>query len=96
MAPFRILKQIKKVMTRTEMKKEVIGRFLELVKTKYPNYDIDDEGFGRLSFVDGNQMIQLHRSHFTVDYYNDANQQTKRDAEKMRFDLNSLIGEYGF
>jgi len=83
-------------MTKTEMKKEVIGRFLELVKTKYPNYDIDDEGFGRLSFVDGNQMIQLHRSHFTVDYYNDANQQTKRDAEKMRFDLNSLIGEYGF
>ena len=47
-------------MTKKQMHKEIRQRFYEVVNEKFPQYDIDSDGFGRVQLVDGNDIIEYH------------------------------------
>lgn len=88
-------------MTKTQKRKEVVSRFLTFVEDKFPNYFIDDDGFGGYftltpEIYEGNlsdNWIQYHRSYFRVDCMNEACDQVKQDVDVMQAELDRIVNE---
>lgn len=75
-------------MTKKEINKAIVKRFLTFVEEVFPNYEIDDSGEGgRISFVplegEIDNVIEFHRSRLTVDTFNWSSSQTKQDCTVM-------------
>ena len=49
-------------MTKKEIHKEIRKQFYEVINEKFPQYDIDSDGFGRVQLVDGRNAIEYHMS----------------------------------
>ena len=88
-------------MTKTQKRKEVVSRFLTFVEDKFPNYSIDDDGFGGyMTFTPSSykgrfsdNWIQFHRSYFTVDCTNEACEQVQQDVDQMQVELDRIVNE---
>jgi hypothetical protein len=81
-------------MTKKEMHREIRSRFYEVINKKFPQYEIDSDGFGRVQLVDGNDIIEYHMSRHTLCGYSDNSDQTKEDESKMEVLLNEIVGQY--
>ena len=81
-------------MTKKEMHKEIRQRFYEVINEKFPQYDIDSDGFGRVQLVDGRNVIEYHMSRHTLCGYSDNSKQCHDDELKMEELLNEIVGQY--
>jgi hypothetical protein len=90
-----------KVMTKTQKRKEVTKRFFTFIEETFPNYYIEDDGFGgRISIVpevfegyQSDNWIEYHRSYFNLIVLDSANEQVKQDCELMETKLNEIVKE---
>jgi hypothetical protein len=87
-------------MNKTEKRKEVTKRFLTFVEDKFPNYYIDDDGFGGYITIGHNEsnslsddVITYHRSYFDVFCLDSASDQVKQDCEVMDAKLVEILKE---
>jgi hypothetical protein len=85
-------------MTKKEIQKTIIKRFLTFVDEVFPNYELDDCGDGgRISFfpINGKQddIIEFQRSRLDLCTLNWASDQTKQDHMVMEGMLKLIIKE---
>jgi beta-galactosidase beta subunit len=87
-------------MNKTQRRKEVTKRFLTFVEEKFPNYELDDDGFGGyISIVNSDynglndNVITYHRSYFDVFVLDSASEQVKQDADEMQSKLDEILKE---
>ena len=87
-------------MNKTEKRKEVTKRFLTFVEETFPNYYIDDDGFGGYITIGYNEsnslsddVITYHRSYFDVFCLDSASDQVKQDCEVMDAKLVEILKE---
>mgnify|MGYP001162345624 FL=1 len=81
-------------MTKKEMHKEIRQRFYEVINEKFPQYDIDSDGFGRVQLVNGRNAIEYHMSRHTLCGYSDNSKQCHDDELKMEELLNEIVRQY--
>tara|TARA_Y100000389_G_scaffold108043_1_gene105183 strand:- start:1088 stop:1339 length:252 start_codon:yes stop_codon:yes gene_type:complete len=81
-------------MTKKEMHREIRTRFYEVINEKFPQYEIDSDGFGRVQLVEGNDIIEYHMSRHTLCGYNDNSFDTQQDEKKMEVILSEIVGQY--
>tara|TARA_R100000900_G_scaffold131430_1_gene107649 strand:- start:86 stop:337 length:252 start_codon:yes stop_codon:yes gene_type:complete len=81
-------------MTKKQMHKEIRQRFYEVVNEKFPQYDIDSDGFGRVQLVNGNDMIEYHMSRHTLCGFYHNSYESQQDKSKMELLLNKIVGQY--
>ena len=81
-------------MTKKEIHREIRSRFYEVVNEKFPQYEIDSDGFGRVQLVDGHNVIEYHMSRHTLCGYSDNCVQCQDDEVKMEVLLNEIVGQY--
>ena len=81
-------------MTKKEMHREIRTRFYEVINEKFPQYEIDSDGFGRVQLVEGNDIIEYHMSRHTLCGYSDNSEQTKENEAKMEVLLSEIVGQY--
>ena len=89
-------------MTKTQKRKEVTKRFLTYVDETFPNYYIDDDGFGGYITIGHNEsnslsddVITYHRSYFDVFCLDSASDRVKQDCEIMDARLEEIVKELG-
>jgi len=75
-------------MNKTQKQKEVLRRFFTFVDEVFPNYEVDDDGFGgRVSFVLTNggydDVIEFQRSRLDLCVLDNASPQVKEDCKIM-------------
>lgn len=85
-------------MTKKEINKLIISRFLTFVETEFPQYTIDDSGEGGRITLQPNHLssddaIDFHRSRYTLDTYNWASNQTFKDCAVMEMMLQDIVKE---
>jgi hypothetical protein len=87
-------------MNKTEKRKEVTKRFLTFVEETFPNYYIDDDGFGGYITIGHNEsnslsddVITYHRSYFDVFCLDEACDQVKQDCAVMDAKLVEILKE---
>jgi asparagine synthetase A len=87
-------------MTKTQRRKEVTKRFLTYVTETFPNYELEDDGFGGyISIVNkdynglNDNVITFHRSYFTAFALDSASEQVKQDADAMQTKLDEIVKE---
>ena len=88
-------------MNKTQKRKEVVKRFLTFVENEFPNYYLDDDGFGgRISIIpekfEGNfsdNAIEFQRSRFDLFVLDYACEQVKQDCDVMEKKLDEIIKE---
>ena len=87
-------------MTKTQKRKEVTKRFLTYVEETFPNYELDDDGFGGyISLVHSkynglnDNVITFHRSYRDLFCLDSASKQVKQDCETMNKKLVEIITE---
>lgn len=85
-------------MTKKEIQKTIIKRFLTFVEEVFPDYEIDDFGDGgRISFIPtefgNNDIIEFQRSRLTLDILDWASDQSKQDHMVMEGMLKLIIKE---
>jgi len=96
-----IKEEKRKVMTKTQKRKEVTKRFFTFIEETFPNYYIEDDGFGgRISIVpevfegyQSDNWIEYHRSYFNLTVLDSANEQVKQDCVLMETKLNEIVKE---
>ena len=93
---------MKKEMTKTQKNKEVTKRFLTFVEETFPNYYIDDDGFGGYITIGYNESngfnddtISFHRSYRDLFCLDSASDQVKQDADIMQAKLDEIVKELG-
>jgi hypothetical protein len=92
---------MKKEMTKTEKRKEVTKRFLTFVEEIFPNYYLEDDGFGgRISIVpevfegyESDNCIEYQRSYFSLFCLDEACDQVKQDCAIMDAKLAEILKE---
>ena len=85
-------------MTKKEMQKIIVKRFLTFVEEVFPQYEINDYGDGgRIEFFPTNgtsdDIIEFQRSRLDLYVLNCANDQAKQDHMIMEGMLNVIIQE---
>lgn len=87
-------------MNKTQKRKEITKRFLTYVEETFPNYILDDDGFGGyisiiLSGTNclSDDVISFHRTYRDVFCLDSASEQVKQDANTMRVKLDEIIKE---
>jgi hypothetical protein len=85
-------------MTKKEIQKTIIKRFLTFVNTTFPNYELDDCGDGgRITFFPINgtsdDIIEFQRSRLDLCVLNCASAQAKQDCKEMEGMLEIIIKE---
>ena len=87
-------------MTKTEKRKEVTKRFLTFIEEIFPNYYLEDDGFGGYITIGHNEsnslsddVITYHRSYFDVFCLDSASDQVKQDCEVMDAKLVEILKE---
>jgi hypothetical protein len=85
-------------MTKKEIQKTIIKRFLTFVNTTFPNYELDDCGDGgRITFFPINgtsdDIIDFQRSRLDLCILNCASAQAKQDCKAMEDMLEIIIKE---
>lgn len=85
-------------MTKKEIQKTIIKRFLTFVEEVFPQYEIDDYGDGgRIEFFptegNTNDAIEFQRSRLTLDVLNWASDQAKQDHMVMEGMLKVITQE---
>jgi hypothetical protein len=87
-------------MNKTERRKALNRSFYEFVNTKFPQYDISDDGNGSCVTLSNTEsksyddIIDYHRSqHYTV-HLNWASEQVKADAKVMDEYIEQLLRQY--
>ena len=87
-------------MNKTQKRKEVTKRFLTFVEETFPNYELDDDGFGGyISIVNtdyngfNDNVITYHRSYFDAFALDSASEQVKKDADVMQAKIDEIIKE---
>ena len=87
-------------MNKTQKRKEVTKRFLTYVEETFPNYELDDDGFGGyISIVNSeynglnDNTITFHRSYRDLFCLDSASEQVKQDCETMNKKLVEIITE---
>ena len=84
----------KKSMTKKQIHKEIRKQFYEVINEKFPQYDIDSDGFGRVQLVDGRNAIEYHMSRHTLCGYSDNSKQCHDDELEMEELLNEIVKQY--
>jgi hypothetical protein len=85
-------------MTKKEIQRTIIKRFLTFVNTTFPNYELDDYGDGgRITFFPINgtsdDIIEFQRSRLDLCVLNCASDQSKQDCKEMEDMLEIIIKE---
>ena len=87
-------------MTKTQKRKEVTKRFLTYVEETFPNYELDDDGFGGYISIVHNEynglndnVITFHRSYRDLFCLDSASDQVKQDSDTMQAKLEEIVNE---
>lgn len=87
-------------MNKTQKRREITKRFLTYVEETFPNYTLDDDGFGGyISIVNqeynglNDNVITFHRTYRDLFCLDSASEQVKQDADVMQAKLDEIIEE---
>lgn len=87
-------------MNKTERRKALNRSFYEFINTKFPQYNISDDGNGGFMTLNDtgsksyDDVIEYHRSQHYVIHLNGASEQVKADAEEMEIHIGKLKRQY--
>jgi len=90
----RTYESVNESKTKKQIHKEIRKQFYEVINEKFPQYDIDNDGFGRVQLVDGRNVIEYHMSRHTLCGYSDNSKQCHDDELEMEELLNEIVKQY--